>query len=623
MIFSSKRDRAIKFNDIVPESLNILNSLNDAVLLMDGINFVDCNEKAIELYGCSTKEELLKSKPYELSPEFQPDGKSSKIEAEKKMRSALKGKPQFFEWKHTKLDGTLIDTEVSLNLVKFKSNKELVAVVRDVSEKKRSEKINAILFNIARGSGTSESLVELLSLIQKEVLKLMEARNFYVALVIDKEKSLFKIPFIVDINPAEIESADKILDLKNGFTDYVLQSGKPLLANQLTLAKLLKKKRVKLIGTDTASWIGVPLSSKEEGIIGVIVVQSYDDPNAYTETDIEVLLAIAPTITSLIKQQRIEDIARKREENFKLLFENIPDAVFITLFGGENSGEIINANPAAEIQTGYTIEELVGMNIRRDLSAEDYEYESALKNEDKLNSQKFVKFREKKTRKDGSQYWTEVLVKKLTMENQEIALGVNRDISSQVIAEEALKESEEKYRNFIENSGVGFAADDMDGQITYFNNTFAELFGYTTEEIKEQSHSSLIHPDDQQLIMKFHRMRMEEGNPPKEYEVRGIRKDGSIIFLEISVDKLIKSDGKIIGTQNFFRDITDRKKAEEEILSLKNNLEIQVENKTKDLNEKISDLQRFYDATIEREFRIKELNDRIDELEKELKIKYL
>ena len=310
------------------------------------------------------------------------------------------------------------------------------------------------------------------------------------------------------------------------------------------------------------------------------------------------------------------DIVKNSTGRFETLFENIPDAVFIASFGGPDSGTIISVNSAAAEQTGYSKEELIGKNIRIHLQAEYYEHELDGAVEKRLGNTPLVRFREKKRRKDGSEYWTEVLVKKAELNGRVVAIGVNRDISDQVQVETALKRSEEKFRSFIENSGIGFAVDDREGNIIYFNNMFPKLFGYTPDEIRKESYDSLIHPENIQFAKRTHRLRMEGKNLPLNYELKCIKKDGSNIFLDVSVDKILQEGGRVTGSQMFFRDITTRKMAEAELLNLKNSLEIQVEEKTNALRQKVVELQRFHDATIEREFRIKDLKDRIAELEK-------
>ncbi|MCK5221339.1 MAG: PAS domain-containing protein, partial [Candidatus Aminicenantes bacterium] len=95
---NEKQTFKTSFKSIADDSTSLLNSVNDAVLLMDGMTFIDCNEKALELYGCRTKDELLNAKPYELSPEYQPSGEFSRDAALEKVDAALNGNPQLFEW---------------------------------------------------------------------------------------------------------------------------------------------------------------------------------------------------------------------------------------------------------------------------------------------------------------------------------------------------------------------------------------------------------------------------------------------------------------------------------------------------------------------------------------------
>lgn len=255
----------VSFKNIGKDNTALLNSVNDAVILMDGMTFIDCNEKALELYGCRTKDELLNAKPYELSPEYQPDGEFSKDAAMEKVQSALDGTPQFFEWKHTKLNNELIDTEVSLNCIEIEGSKNLIAVVRDITRRKKAEKINSVLFNISKASGESDSLEDFLSIVRDETNRLMDAKNFFVALIVDKEKKIYQIPYGVDENPGEIEGMGLNIDMEGSFTDYIVRKAIPLLANKYQIRELYKENDIKLLGTDCESWLGVPLKSRRKG----------------------------------------------------------------------------------------------------------------------------------------------------------------------------------------------------------------------------------------------------------------------------------------------------------------------------------------------------------------------
>ena len=116
----------------------LFETANDAILLMEGDRFLECNERALELYGC-TKNQIIGGTPYQqFSPPFQPDGRRSREKAREKIQAALDGRPQSFEWQHQRLDGRQFHAEVSLNRMELEDDVMLQAIVRDVSDRKRA-----------------------------------------------------------------------------------------------------------------------------------------------------------------------------------------------------------------------------------------------------------------------------------------------------------------------------------------------------------------------------------------------------------------------------------------------------------------------------------------------------
>lgn len=116
----------------------LFNSASDAIFLMDGERFIDCNPKTEELFGCR-REDIIDRPPYRFSPLLQPDGINSREKTRTFISAALKGEPQYFEWCHTRLDGTPFDAEVSLNRVDINGKAYLQAIVRDISTRKQNE----------------------------------------------------------------------------------------------------------------------------------------------------------------------------------------------------------------------------------------------------------------------------------------------------------------------------------------------------------------------------------------------------------------------------------------------------------------------------------------------------
>jgi PAS domain S-box-containing protein len=129
-------DEALKESELYYRTL--FESANDAIFLMHEDKFTDCNKKVLEMFECSFME-IIGQPPYKFSPLLQPDGSNSRDKALEKINLALNGKPQFFEWVHSRYDGTLFDADVSLNRIEKNGYYEIQAIVRDITARKRAE----------------------------------------------------------------------------------------------------------------------------------------------------------------------------------------------------------------------------------------------------------------------------------------------------------------------------------------------------------------------------------------------------------------------------------------------------------------------------------------------------
>ncbi|RJR31380.1 MAG: PAS domain-containing sensor histidine kinase [Desulfobacteraceae bacterium] len=154
-------------------------------------------------------------------------------------------------------------------------------------------------------------------------------------------------------------------------------------------------------------------------------------------------------------------------------------------------------------------------------------------------------------------------------------------------AEEALRESEERYRIAVERSSDGVAIVMGDSHI-YANEKFAQIFGYDRpDEIVGKSLSVLVHPDDRERVSRFNHSRQEGGSAPSRYECKGLRKDGSLVYLSVSAASTTYR-GKPVSLV-FMRDVTERKLVQETLS--------QSEARYRSIFENIQDV--YYEVTLE------------------------
>lgn len=193
------------------------------------------------------------------------------------------------------------------------------------------------------------------------------------------------------------------------------------------------------------------------------------------------------------------------------------------------------------------------------------------------------------------------------------AIGFTQDITYRKKTENELIESEERYRLILDNSLDAIFLTSPDGKVYSANKAACEMFGMSEEEICKNSRDTLADPEDPNLS-EFLEIRKQKGKV--RCVLTYIRKDKSRFQGETSSSIFTDKNGHI-RSNLIIRDVTERKNAEDKLKELKDKLQAEVEEKTKELQLRIAELERFQEATIEREFRIKELRDEIDRLKRE------
>jgi len=202
--------------------------------------------------------------------------------------------------KKKKKDGSDYWTEMIVTRIEFKGEKASLSINHDITNRKRAELIQRVLYNISNAVIVEDNLEELIEFVRKELGQVIDTNNFYVALYDEKTDTL-SLPFILD----EVEKRT-IIPAGKTLTNYVIKTQKPLLANKKKIKELENSGDVGTFGAESEVWLGVPLKIEGE-VTGVLAIQSYTNENAFNESDLEMLEFVTEQISNSIMRKKAEE----------------------------------------------------------------------------------------------------------------------------------------------------------------------------------------------------------------------------------------------------------------------------------------------------------------------------
>ena len=287
----------------------------------------------------------------------------------------------------------------------------------------------------------------------------------------------------------------------------------------------------------------------------------------------------ASEMSTLIDELRIHqvELEMQNEERYLQLFENDSDAVMI--FDAE-TGQFEDANQATLNLYGYSKDDFLTLKVE-DISAEKEKTASNVKkirDGGAFPKQVALLYFNKK---DGTVFPGEISVGRFTIGGRLKIMGTVRDITERIRAEEALQESEGRYRHLIDCARDIIYIASSDGTILSMNPAIENMTGWSPGECVDKHLASFIHHDDFPMAMEMVRRALQEGTPPI-HELRILSKSGKYVIGEFSIAPYIQR-GSVVGILGVGRDITIRKK-----------LETALKNQTNKLFERVKELNCLY-----------------------------
>ncbi|HEY9607566.1 MAG TPA: PAS domain S-box protein [Allocoleopsis sp.] len=526
---------------------SVFDRANDAIFLIQGDRFIDCNAKALEVYACS-RDEIIHSPIERFSAACQPDGRDSREKGLELLR-LLPSQPQVFEWQARRSDGTLFDAEVSLNQMQLQGQTYIQAIIRDVTQRKQAiEQLRAtaqrdrLLREIALRIRSSLDLEQILNTTVAEVRQFLAADR---VMVYRFEK--------IEQEKAEGRGDAEMGGWGDGETGRRGDGEMGGRGNSLDVeATFLQCPSQSQPTDDCTRWRGVVLAESVApnwfSALGLVIEdRAYIDEmrELYSQGKVQVLNDLT-----------LHELSQQRAK-YATLFQikasiAVPILVSEQLFGvlvvHQCTGprewqrfqidllEKLGTQVAIAIQQANLYEEVQRLNA--DLERRNQELERR--------------------------------VAERTAHLQATNERLHVEITERQRVQEALQESEERYRSIVENANDFISVISLDGKYLYLSPNHPRAMGYEIEEMIGREWRPFIHPDDLPKLTSFLEAKLLESSDSfttPEYRFR--HKDGSWCWYVSTASCVRDSGGNPLHIVTISRDVSDRIQAEEELRKAK------------------------------------------------------
>jgi PAS domain S-box-containing protein len=622
---------------------------NDIIILSsENYKIVEVNDRALEAYKYS-RDEILRLTIDDLCLTHTNARMSEQI------RNVTEEQGATFETIHKRKDGTAFPVELSVHLIKVEKNKFYQAIIRDITDRKYAEealaKTQSILLAAIDQSpagimiaDASSSKIRLVNKAAEEILLMSEDEQLRISL--DNPDIItwqcFRpdgTPFAVDelplpqtiITGTSCNNVEMRVRRHDGSERWILVNGSPIygperkiIGGLIVFPDITERKQAdeelrenekkyksvieniqdvffrsdkddriimgspsgaRMFGyTSVEEMHGLPLDSfwlnprereralskmRESGLIhdyeaifvkkdGTLFPVSMSAHLLYDETG--TFQGTEGIIRDITERKHVMEALRESEEKFRTFAEQSPNMIFIN-----HNGRIVYANAECEKLMGYTKEEFYSSSFNF-LQITAPEYVELLKGSyaRHLQGEDVPAYEYSLISKRGKRIDAIIHTKLIPYENEKAILGIITDITERKQIEEALRESEIRFRKMFDEAPVGYHELDAEGRFTRVNKTELEMLGYTAEEMIGQYAWKYV--ADEEMSRQRTLAKLAGTIPPSQGAERILQRKNQTAFPVVIEDRILRDvHGKITGIRTIIEDITERKRTEGKI----------------------------------------------------------
>ena len=448
----------------------------------------------------------------------------------------------------------------------------------------------------------SLDIEELLNMLLEKTMAVSKAQIGSV-LMVESDKNRFRVVTTRGLEPGPRKSSH--ININDTLLQHIVSEKKPLLVQDIESDPRTRK--VNDLKYGAPSFLSMPIFIRE-ALIGVLnlshkqtqqVFDSHDEhivsimigeigfalENARLHLQVvehvKNLQQATAELTNANDQLRQEITERKQlevelEDTNKFLKNILDSSSSISIVSTDLEQNVLFWNKGAENIFGYKAEEIVGRQKIDILYPDDETKEivneiRSLIVKDKKNMNKEVK----EITREGRTLWVNLNLTPSFDERGNVMgiLGIGEDITERKKMDDALRESEEKYRTILESIEEGYFEVDLAGNLTFLNGALCKIFGYTRDELLGMNNRQYTAPETAKKMYQIFNQVYRTGKLARVMDYEIITKDRSTKILEMSAYLIRGSEGEPIGFRGVVRDVTERKGAEKEKKTLEAQLQ--------------------------------------------------
>jgi PAS domain S-box-containing protein len=359
-----------------------------------------------------------------------------------------------------------------------------------------------------------------------------------------------------------VPSAGEI-PLSHSFCKYVVATGEPLVVEDAREHPLVWNNAA-IEDLSAIAYLGVPICGPSGHVLGSFSAVD-SEPRGWSEDDLQLLTDLTASVESelalraeIAERRKAEAALRTRERHYRALFEAANDAILVL---DPDSEVVLAANERAGAMYGLAVDDLVGVSLKT-LSV-DTEFGDR-KVEEMIGGATRTRFETLQSRSDGTPINVLVSASLIEFDGQPAILSINRDVTHERQTSEALRQSEQRYRDLVDNMQEVIGQIDAEGRWEFLNPAWETITGFSVAETTGRPAAAYAHPDDTEEVER-HLGRLLSGEADSVcYELRNLTADGSYRWVEVRAQLRHGQDGEFAGFSGILRDISDTKRFEAE-----------------------------------------------------------